>query len=196
MNSLQVWALFLRHLLKYIILNSLLLFVNTEPPSSPFFFIKEMLMVRTMSTDPAQPSHPHVETLRNPHLDHWPGKQARQMRDTRINLALRVLRMGRAPQASKNPHPRGYQQLWSPGRRRLWQPRLLPSTNWLPALEASSRKPALGQEKMGKEAPRGRKTLEPATHPLSRLEPNVRTQSSAEQLRAFLRIRIKVAKLS
>lgn len=58
-------------------------------------------------------------------------------------------------------NPRGYQQ--APGRagrkgnrRRLWQPCLLPSTDWLPALEASSRKPVLGQENRGKEAQRGR----------------------------------------
>lgn len=55
---------------------------------SALLLIKEVVMVRTMSNDPTQLSHLHVETLRNPHLGHRPGKQARQMRHTRINLAL------------------------------------------------------------------------------------------------------------
>lgn len=52
---------------------------------SALLLIKEVLLVRIMSNDPAQPSHSHVETLRNPHLGAPPGKQARQIRDTRIN---------------------------------------------------------------------------------------------------------------
>lgn len=66
---------------------------------------------------------------------------------------------------------------------------ILPSTNWLLAME-ESRKPALGQGKSRKEA------RELATPPLPGLESGEWMQSSAEQLRDFLRIRTKVAKLS
>lgn len=55
---------------------------------SVLLLIKGVVMVRTMSNDPAQHSHLHVETLRNPHLGPRPGKQARQLRDTRIHFAL------------------------------------------------------------------------------------------------------------